>query len=118
MLEWPIRHAWRACDLSGSVGSNPTLSAKTTEATAGNMSDLRPVKYWVVVVSKDHLEIGKKLGIVQANRGKAAPMKRMKPGDFIVFYSPKLHFEGKDPIQEVHRHCARQRGRGLSGGYG
>ena len=27
MLEWPIRHAWRACDLSGSVGSNPTLSA-------------------------------------------------------------------------------------------
>jgi predicted RNA-binding protein len=63
------------------------------------MSDLRPVKYWVVVVSKDHLEIGKKLGIVQANRGKAAPMKRMKPGDFIVFYSPKLHFEGKDPYK-------------------
>jgi hypothetical protein len=49
------------------------------------MSD-RQTKYWLVVVSKDHIEIGKKLGIVQANHGKAAPIKRMKPGDLIVFY--------------------------------
>jgi hypothetical protein len=53
-----------------------------------------------VVVSKDHLETGKQLGIVQANRGKAAPMKRMKPGDWIVFYSPKHHFQGTDPLKK------------------
>ena len=57
----------------------------------------RPIKFWIVVVSKDHMEIGKRLNIVQANHGKAAPMKRMVPGDLILFYSPKIHFEGKDP---------------------
>lgn len=57
-------------------------------------------KYWLVVVSKDHLETGKRLGVVQANHGKAAPMKRMKPGDLIVFYSPKLHFQGKKPCKK------------------
>ena len=29
VLEWPIRHAWRACDPQGSVGSNPTPSASS-----------------------------------------------------------------------------------------
>ena len=64
------------------------------------MSAARPTKYWLVVVSKDHIEIGRKLGIVQANHGKAAPMKRMRPGDLIVFYSPTLHFQGKDPLKK------------------
>jgi predicted RNA-binding protein len=57
-------------------------------------------KYWLVVVSKDHLESGKKLGTVQANHGKAAPLKRMRPSDFVVFYSPKLHFQGKEPYKK------------------
>ncbi|WP_324678242.1 EVE domain-containing protein [Hymenobacter sp. GOD-10R] len=29
-------------------------------------------------------------GIVQANHGKAAPLRRMQPGDGIVVYAPKL----------------------------
>ena len=57
-------------------------------------------KYWCVVVSKDHLEIGKKLGIVQADHGKASPLKRMKPHDLIVFYSPKIRFEEKEPCKK------------------
>jgi|SRR5271155_4684314 len=61
---------------------------------------MRDTKYWLVVVSKDHLEIGKKLGIVQANHGKAGPMKRMQSGDLIVFYSPKLSFQGKVPCRK------------------
>jgi hypothetical protein len=60
----------------------------------------RPIKFWIVVVSKDHMEIGKRLNIVQANHGKSAPMKRMVPGDLILFYSPKIHFEGKDPLKK------------------
>lgn len=58
------------------------------------------MEYWVIVVSKDHLDNGKKLGIVQANHGKAASMKRLKAGDLIVFYSPKKEFEGKEPYQK------------------
>jgi hypothetical protein len=34
VLEWPIRHAWRACDPQGSVGSNPTPSASPEIAGA------------------------------------------------------------------------------------
>lgn len=65
------------------------------------MNDVQQIKYWLVVVSRDHLELGKKLGIVQANHGKAAPMRRMKPGDLIVFYSPKIHFQGKEPLKKL-----------------
>ena len=63
------------------------------------MSDARPTKYWLVVVSKDHVELGKELGIVQANHGKAAPMKRLRPGDLVVFYSPKVRYQGKEPLK-------------------
>jgi predicted RNA-binding protein len=58
------------------------------------------MKYWIIVVSKDHLENGIKSGIVQANHGKAAPMKRLKAGDLIVFYSPKKEFKGKAPYKK------------------
>jgi predicted RNA-binding protein len=64
------------------------------------MNEPRPIKYWIVVVSKDHVEIGKKLGIVQANHGKAAPVKRMKPGDYVIYYSPKIAYEGKEPLKQ------------------
>ena len=64
------------------------------------MTGKRTTQYWVVVVSKDHVEIGKKLGIVQANHGKATPMKRLKVDDLIVFYSPKVHFQGKEPLKK------------------
>ncbi len=63
------------------------------------MADARDTRYWLIVVSRDHVEIGKRLGIVQANHGKAAPMKRLRPGDMVVFYSPKLRFEGKEPLK-------------------
>jgi predicted RNA-binding protein len=62
--------------------------------------DTGQTKYWVVVVSRDHLERGKQLGIVQANHGQAAPMKPMNPRDFIVFYSPKRQYEGKEPYKK------------------
>jgi hypothetical protein len=46
------------------------------------------------------MEKGRALGIVQANHGKAAPLKRMKPGDLVVFYSPKLRFLDKEPCKK------------------
>lgn len=60
----------------------------------------RGTKYWLVVVSRDHVQTGRKLGIVQANHGKAAPMKRMQPGDLIVFYSPKVEFQGQEALKK------------------
>lgn len=60
----------------------------------------RPTKYWLVVVSRDHVEIGKRHGIVMANHGKAAPLRRMRSGDSVVCYSPKAAHEGKEPLKK------------------
>jgi Protein of unknown function DUF55. len=57
------------------------------------------MKYWINTVSKDHVLIGKKNGIVQANHGKLLPLKRLKVGDRIIFYSPKTSFENGEPLK-------------------
>lgn len=49
----------------------------------------RPAKYWIIVASRDHVVSGVAQGIAQACHGKAAPLKRMKKDDFVVFYSSK-----------------------------
>jgi hypothetical protein len=43
--------------------------------------------------------MGKKNGIVQANHGKLSPLKRLKVGDQIIFYSPKTSFENSEPLK-------------------
>lgn len=49
----------------------------------------RETKYWVIVASKDHVEKGISEGFAQACHGKSAPLKRMRKGDFIIYYSSK-----------------------------
>ena len=56
-------------------------------------------KYWITVVSKDHLQRGIAGGFMQANHGKAAPLKKMKEGDWVIFYSPKLTMNGDEKLQ-------------------
>jgi hypothetical protein len=51
------------------------------------------MKYWIIVASKDHLQRGLAGGFIQANHGKAAKLKRMSLGDWIIFYSPKIVYE-------------------------
>lgn len=57
------------------------------------------MKYWIIVASKDHLQRGVEGGFIQANHGKVAPLKRMKPNDWVVFYSPKLEYEKSEKYQ-------------------
>ena len=49
-------------------------------------------KYWIGVVSKDHVENGVKLGIMQVCHWKLSPLKRIKKWDWIIYYSPKTNF--------------------------
>lgn len=46
-------------------------------------------RYWIGVVSRDHVENAVAHGFVQLNHGKAAPLERMQPGDGFAFYSPR-----------------------------
>lgn len=56
-------------------------------------------KYWVVVASKDHVMRGVAGEFMQANHGKEAPLKRMKSGDWVIFYSPKQVLEETEKCQ-------------------
>lgn len=60
----------------------------------------RQVKFWISVVSKEHALRGIENGIMQACHGKAAPLKRMKKEDYVLFYCPKEMFLGKDKYQK------------------
>jgi hypothetical protein len=56
-------------------------------------------RYWVAVASAEHVRRGRAEGFMQVNHGKAAPLKRIKPGDFIVYYSPAEQFGSKQPYR-------------------
>ncbi|MDX8477352.1 EVE domain-containing protein [Mesorhizobium sp. VK24D] len=55
--------------------------------------------YWVAVASAEHVRIGRKSGFMQVNHGKAAPLRRIKPGDGIAYYSPSTVLGEKDGLQ-------------------
>lgn len=60
---------------------------------------MRNQKYWIAVVSKEHTQWGVDGGYMQVCHGKQAPLKRMKRGDWIIVYSPKLAMEGDKKCQ-------------------
>ena len=60
---------------------------------------MNEMRHWVIVASKNHVMNGVRAGIAQANHGKAASLKRMKVGDGVLYYSPKLEFEGSEKLQ-------------------
>ncbi|WP_067817689.1 EVE domain-containing protein [Nocardia inohanensis] len=55
--------------------------------------------YWLAVVSRDHVRRGTELGIAQANHGKRAAVERMRPGDGLVYYSPRTGMRAGDPVR-------------------
>ena len=56
-------------------------------------------RYWIGVVSRDHVEIAVADGFVQLNHGKAAPLERMQAGDGFAFYSPRESYPDGAPLQ-------------------
>lgn len=54
---------------------------------------------WVAVASAEHVRLGRSKGFMQVCHGKAAPLKRIHPGDGVVYYSPTDVFRGKDRLQ-------------------
>ena len=57
-------------------------------------------KYWVGVASKEHVQRGKIEGIAQVCHGKQGPLKRIKPGDWIIYHSPVEIFGEKTPCRK------------------
>ena len=57
------------------------------------------MKYWIGVASRDHVKNGIKGGFCQLGHGKSAPIKRLSPGDWIIYYSPRTQLDGGEPVQ-------------------
>lgn len=57
------------------------------------------MSYWINTISKDHVMLGVKGGFTQANHGKDTMIKRLKPGDWVIFYSPKTNYKEVEPVQ-------------------
>jgi hypothetical protein len=54
---------------------------------------------WIAVACATHVKRGVAGGFMQVCHGKAAPLRRIAPGDRVAYYSPTLEFGGKDRLQ-------------------
>jgi hypothetical protein len=56
-------------------------------------------RYWIGVASYEHVRRGVDGGFAQLNHGKAAPLRRMAAGDWLIYYSPREQREGGEAVQ-------------------
>lgn len=56
-------------------------------------------KYWIGVVSADHVKHGVEKGIMQIGHGKRVGVARQQKGDWLIYYSPKQKMDDKVPLQ-------------------
>jgi hypothetical protein len=49
---------------------------------------------WLGVVSRAHVQRGVAGGFAQLCHGKAQPLRRMRPGDWLIYYSPTIEMGG------------------------
>ncbi len=54
---------------------------------------------WVAVASADHVRRGRAEGFMQVCHGKVAPLRRISPGDGVVYYSPSTVRGRPDRLQ-------------------
>ena len=50
---------------------------------------------WLGVVSRTHVQRGVSGGFAQVCHGKAAPLRRMQTGDWMIYYSPTMEMGGE-----------------------
>ncbi|MEG0286308.1 MAG: EVE domain-containing protein [Vagococcus sp.] len=56
-------------------------------------------RYWIGVVSLNHINKGIESSFIQLCHGKESPLKRMSEDDVIIIYSPKIDLYSKDKYQ-------------------
>lgn len=57
------------------------------------------MNHWIAVASAEHVRMGRAAGFMQIAHGKVAPLKRVKPGDLVVYYSPSVVMRANDKFQ-------------------
>jgi len=60
-----------------------------------------PRRYWVNVISLDHVKLAIEGGFTQANHGKRSGLESLREGDVLIFYSPReTRPKSAKPVQE------------------
>jgi len=54
---------------------------------------------WIAVAAAEHVRRGRHEGFMQVCHGKAAPLRRVRPGSRVVYYSPTETFGGTERLQ-------------------
>lgn len=78
------------------IASARPARGATAEATPA------PRRNWIAVASAQHARRGcatPGAGYMQVCHGKAAPLKRIQPGDRVAYYAPTVTMGGKDRLQ-------------------
>jgi DNA-binding MarR family transcriptional regulator len=60
---------------------------------------MKQPRYWVGVAFKDHVLKGVEGGFCQLCHGKSNPLKRLNPGDWIIYYSPRAAQNDGEQVQ-------------------
>src|SRR3954453_10567505 len=76
---------------SWNVGGDPSSNSLRSQTM--------PRRYWIGVVSREHVRLGVAGGFAQVGHGKGAPLKRMKPGDWLIYYSPRESHPDGAPVK-------------------
>jgi EVE domain len=56
-------------------------------------------RVYIAVASAEHVRVGRAGGFMQVGHGKLAPLRRIRPGDWVVYYSPSVVYGRKDGLQ-------------------
>ncbi len=77
----------------------PAAEAPVSLAPPASLVVAPGAKAWVGVVSRSHVQRGVAGGFAQLCHGKGAALRRMMPGDFLVYYSPATEMKGGTPLK-------------------
>lgn len=58
-----------------------------------------PRKAWIAVASAEHVRLGRAGGFMQVCHGKEGPLRRLRPGDAVIYYSPSERMGGGARLQ-------------------
>ncbi len=58
---------------------------------------------WLAVASAEHVLIGRSAGFMQVSHGKASPLRRIQPGDRVVYYSPNRRYSPSHALRDKDR---------------
>jgi hypothetical protein len=56
-------------------------------------------RYWIGVASKDHVDAGVAGGFCQTDHGKSVGLEKLRPGDWIVYYAPKMEMGAGETVR-------------------